>query len=278
MSRTSINELQNSESYTTPPAIFNQKTINIDPNKTLINKPLEKGPRSRIVEAILLTLYLRPMRSYEIASIIGKNSKLVSSYLSYWKSRGYVEYRSGYWILTKIGEEYVKTFIEALGIPILAPTDVVQLAQKLINEPDFNAINNWIQQYSPQKETKIQQFIEHKIDSKVGKQDNINKQKNDLMKALDCVTKILSTKDLDEEENQILNFMIKHYIEWSSTYMYLDQIAEELHYPSSELLNILRKLQSKRLVYLYTDTRFGIRVGLGKSFKQLLDMCIKNTR
>lgn len=237
-------------------------------------RPLEKGPRSRIVDAIFLLLYLRPMRSSEVASIVGRSSKLVSSYLSYWKSRGYVDYRSGYWLLSKIGEEYVKTFIESLGVPILAPADVVRLAQKLINEPDFNTVNNWIQQNSPQEKTEIQQFTEKKTGSKVGKQYT-EAQKNNLVKTLECVTKILSSKDLVEEEMQILNFMIKHYIEWNSTYMYLDQMAEELHYPNNELISILRKLQSKKLVYLYTDTRFGIRVGLGKSFKQLLDMCIK---
>ncbi len=240
------------------------------------SRPLEKGPRSKIVDAILLVLYLRPMRSSEIAIIIGKTSKLVSSYLSYWKSRGYVEYRSGYWFLTKVGEEYIRTFIESLGIPVLTPANVVQLAQKLISEPDFSTVNSWIQQDSPQKKTEIQQFTEKRTYSKVGKQYTMTDvQKGSLIKAVECVTKILASKDLVEEESQILNFMIKHYIEWNSTYMYLDQIAEELHYPNNELLTILRRLQSKKLVYLYTDTRFGIRVGLGKSFKQLLDMCIK---
>ncbi|MCS7111103.1 MAG: hypothetical protein N3E36_06835 [Sulfolobales archaeon] len=239
-------------------------------------RPLERGPRSRVVDAVLLMLYLRPMRSREIASIIGKTSKLVSSYLSYWRSRGYVGYRSGYWFLTKTGEGYVKTFLESLSIPILTPTDVVQLAQKLINEPDFSTINSWIQQDSHQKETEIQQFTEKRTDSKVGKQYSVSDpQKGGIIKALECVTRILASKDLVEEESQILNFMIKHYVEWNSTYMYLDQIAEELHYPNSELVAILRRLQSKKLVYLYTDTRFGIRVGLGKSFKQLLDMCIR---
>lgn len=241
-----------------------------------INRHLEKGPRSRIVDAVLLMLYLRPMKSSEIASIIGKSSKLISSYLSYWKSRGYVGYKSGYWFLSKVGEEYVRTFIETLGIPVLTPSDVVQLAQKLIREPDFATVNNWIQQNSLQKKTKIQQFAVENTGSKVGKQySEVEARKDSLVKALECVTKVLASRDLVEEETQILNFMIKHYIEWNSTYMYLDQIAEELHYPNNELLMILRKLQSKKLVYMYNDARFGIRVGLGKSFKQLLDMCIR---
>ena len=232
-----------------------------------------KGPRSRFVEAILLLLYARPMRSSEIAKIIGKNSKLISSYLSYWKTRGYVGYRSGYWTLTKQGEEYVKILIESLGVPVLSPQDVVLLAHKLISEQVQPTINNWAQLKRNQQETEIQQFTVSKSGSKVGKQTQ-QVQPSVLQRALNCVTKILESKDLLEDEMTILNHLIKHYIEWGSTYLYLDQISEELHYQVQELVTILRKLQSKRLLYLYTDRRFGIRVGLGKSFKQLLDQCI----
>jgi len=232
-----------------------------------------KGPRSRFVEAILLLLYARPMRSSEIAKIIGKNSKLISSYLSYWKTRGYVGYRSGYWTLTKQGEEYVKILIESLGVPVLSPQAVVLLAHKLISEQVQPTINNWAQLKRNQQETEIQQFAVSKSGSKVGKQTQ-QVQPSVLQRALNCVTKILESKDLLEDEMTILNHLIKHYIEWGSTYLYLDQISEELHYQVQELMTILRKLQSKRLLYLYTDRRFGIRVGLGKSFKQLLDQCI----
>jgi DNA-binding MarR family transcriptional regulator len=236
-----------------------------------------RGPRSRTVEAVFLLLYVKPMKSSDIAKVLGKPSKLVSSYLSYWKTRGYVSYRSGYWMLTKQGEEYVRMFIESLGIPILSPQDVVLLAHKLINEQVQLTVNNWTQLKSSQQETEIQQFTVNKSGSKVGKQaQQVNPSV--LQKALNCVTKILESKDLLEDEMQILNHLIKHYIEWGSTYLYLDQIAEELHYQVQELVTILRKLQSKRLVYLYTDRRFGIRVGLGKSFKQLLDQCLAKQR
>ncbi|MEM1645745.1 MAG: hypothetical protein QXL96_07760 [Ignisphaera sp.] len=253
-----------------PEIAYNDKTHETD-DVADVNS---RGPRSKIVEAILLLLYLRPMKSSEIAKILGKSSKLVSSYLSYWKVRGYVTYRSGYWVLTKQGEEHVKMFIESLGIPVVSPQDVVLLAHKLINEQVQSTINNWAQLKRPQHETEIQQFVVKSTDSKTGKQTHINLQPTALQKALNCVTKILESKDLLEDEMLLMNHFIKHYIEWGSTYLYLDQIAEELHYQVSELMAILRKLQSKRLIYLYTDRRFGIRVGLGKSFKQLLDQCL----
>ena len=235
--------------------------------------PGEKGPRSRVVEAILLLLYTRPMRSSEIASILGKATKLVSSYLSYWRSRGYVSFKSGYWFLTQKGEEHVKTFLASLNIPILSPHDVVQLAQKLIKEQVLETVNNWKKQEIRQEETVMQLFAVRQTGSLVGKQGT-NKNEDKIIKALQCLNKIIGSKDLVEDEIKILEYMVKHYAEWGSTYLYLDQLSEELHYPVNELLLTLRKLQTKKLIYLYTDRRFGIRVGLGKSLKQLLDLCI----
>lgn len=239
---------------------------------------LDKGPRSRFVEAILLLLYLKPMKSSEIARLLNKQTKIISSYLSYWKSRNYVTHRSSYWMLTKLGEEYVKLLLESLGIAITTPHDVVLLAHKLINNQINETINNLNQLKSSQHVTKIQQFIDGFTNKNVGKQThNQNINKIVVEKAFNCIKKILESKDLLEEEMNIMNFLIKHYIEWNSTYLYLDQIADELHYPPQELLTILRKLQTKKLIYLYTDRRFGIRVGLGKSFKYILDQCISKS-
>ncbi|MEM0490850.1 MAG: helix-turn-helix domain-containing protein [Ignisphaera sp.] len=239
----------------------------------------DRGPRSRVVEAILLLLYVKPMKSSEIAKILNKSSKLISSYLSYWKTRRYVVYRTGYWMLTKLGEEHVKTLLESIGVPIATPRDVVLLAHKLINEQIHTTINNKNKLKNTPYSTEIQQFIVSETAKNVGKHSHNTSTdtKTTLEKALSCVKKVLETKDLLEEEITILNYLIKHYVEWSSTYLYLDQIADELHYPSHELMNILRKLQTKKLVYLYTDRRFGIRVGLGKSFKYILDQCMSKT-
>ncbi len=232
-----------------------------------------RGPRSRIVNAVLLLLYLKPMKSSEIANIIDKNTKLISSYLSYWKVRGYVMYRAGYWSLTKSGEEYVKILLESLGTPVLSPRDVVLLAQKLTSEQDLSTINDWILAYKSQEETEIQSFTDRKTGSYVGKQEHRSMPREINEKAIECASKILRSKDLLEDEMTVLSYLIKHYVEWNSTYVYIDQISEELHYPNSELMLILRKLQTKKLVYLYTDRSFGIRVGLGRTFKQLLDSC-----
>ena len=65
-----------------------------------------RGPRSRLVDAIFVMLLARPMRSGEIAGILGYSSRYVASYLSYWRKRGYVEYEGGYWHLTPLGRSY----------------------------------------------------------------------------------------------------------------------------------------------------------------------------
>ncbi len=233
----------------------------------------DKGPRSRVVEAILLLLYVKPMKSSEIASLLGKKTKLISSYLSYWKSKNYVTFKTGYWFLTRKGEEYVKTLLSTLNIAVFSPHDVVRLAQKLISEPVLETANSWKKQYEKQEETEIQQFVVAKTGSFVGK-PNTKTSENIIEKALKCLEKIISSKDLLEDETNVLTHLVKHYAEWGSTYLYIDQISEELHYPSNELMLILRKLQTKKLIYMYTDKRFGIRVGLGKSLKQLLDACL----
>ncbi len=235
----------------------------------------EKGPRSRIVQAILLLLYVRPMRSSEIASLLNKKTRVVSSYLSYWKARGYVEFKSGYWMLTKKGEEHVQAVLQSLGIPVLSAHEVVQLAQKLAKEQVLDTINSWAKHRTAQDEAEIQSFTALQTSSKVGKLVTQTNNSTNLEKVLKCLEKVMNAKDLSEDEAEILRYMVKHYAEWGSTYLYLDQLSEDLHYSTQELLVVLRKLQSKKLVYLYTDRRFGIRVGLGKGLKQILDTCTR---
>lgn len=234
----------------------------------------DKGPRSRVVEAILLLLYTRPMRSSEIAGLLRKKNKVISSYLSYWKVRGYVEFRSGYWVLTKKGEEHVATLLHALNAHVLTPYSVVQLAQKLVLESVPWTENHWKTPEARQGETEIQSFTVRHTGSNMGKQvPSPIAEQAQVERILKCLERIVNSKDLSEEEAYVLRHMVKHYTEWGSTYLYLDQLSEDLHYQPQELLLILRKLQTKKLLYLYTDKRFGIRVGLGKSLKQLLDTC-----
>ncbi len=235
-----------------------------------------RGPRSRIAIAILLLLYAKPMRSAEIAQLLRKSSKYVSSYLSYWKSRGYVTYSSGYWFLTKRGEDFAKMILAlSKATPIISLPEVVQLAHQLMSEQVAQTINNKTVPDQADIGTVIQQFIVDRTNHGVGVQTHL--ALTPIQRAVICLDKILSNKDLLEDEMYILKHLVRHYIEWGSTYKYLDQLAEELHYDTRELMLVLRRLQSKKLIYIYTDRKFGIRIGLGKTLKQLLDTCMGST-
>jgi len=211
-------------------------------------------------------LYTRPMKSSEIARELGKPSKYVSSYLSYWKARGFVEYRAGYWILTQKGEEYVKLLIQSRML-----AEEGQLSHKETSERDCETMND----YRGLKEASIisdlQQFIAGESGSKRGEQTTEER----VRRALSCLEKVMKNRNLIEEEYYVLQHLVKHYAEWGSTYMYADQIAEELHYDLRDLMIILRKLQSKKLIYIYNDRKFGLRVGLSKGLKQLIDACLR---
>ena len=235
-----------------------------------------RGPRSRIAIAILILLYAKPMRSSEIAQILKKSSKYVSSYLTYWKTRGYVAYTSGYWFLTKQGEDFVRLFLSLTTKPNSSSisTSVVQLAYQLISEQIPQTKNDNIRLRQANDEPVIQLFTVERTGSGVSSQD-LSIKASIQIKAISCLDKVLSNKNLLEDEMLVLRHLVHHYIEWNSTYEYLDQLAEELHYDVRELMTILRRLQSKKLVYIYTDRKFGIRVGLGKTLKQLLDLCLK---
>ena len=62
-------------------------------------------PMGELMEEILILLLERgPMRAAEIAGELGRSSRYVSSYLSYWRRRGLLEYNHGFWSLTSEGE------------------------------------------------------------------------------------------------------------------------------------------------------------------------------
>ncbi len=73
----------------------------------------KESPRSKLVEAILLLLYARPLRTAEIATNLGYETKYISSYLSYWKKKGLVYQEGGRWHLSRRGENIARDIIES---------------------------------------------------------------------------------------------------------------------------------------------------------------------
>lgn len=76
-----------------------------------------RGPKSRLVERVFLLLLERgPMRSRDLARELGVEPRYVASYLSYWRARGYVDYVSGFWVLTPAGKTHA-LLARAVGEP-----------------------------------------------------------------------------------------------------------------------------------------------------------------
>ncbi len=221
-------------------------------------------PRSRIVEAIAILLLSRPMRAAEIAQLLGYPVNYVTSYLSYWKVRGLFDYEHGFWKLTPEGEKFARNILAretsektaqyaALAKTILAGSEQVR---RTIND------KNEFQRYSPP--SRIQQFTADLTNT-------VNSKRQDTVAI--CVEALLETIELEEEEKEVMEYMLLHYAKWGSTYTYIENLEDSLQADRVWLLRILRSLQSKGLVYIYMDRRLGTRIGLSKKVKEYLKQC-----
>ncbi len=223
------------------------------------------GPRSSIVDAIFVLLLSKPMRAAELAREIGVESKYVSSYLSYWKTRGYVEYSNGLWYLTPLGEDYAKNIVERT----LATRfhEYVTIARQLLGEKNKRTINR--KKKLPEEEEQYNSL------SFIVSQTNKHGKKQLKKLALgavdgDCAYRLLD-QGLSPEEKEVLRILVDNYSQWGSSYMYVDQIQEKLSAEPMYILKVLRDLQTKQLIYIYNDPRLGIRVGFTRKIKSIID-------
>jgi len=226
--------------------------------------PKRGGPRSRLVDAIMVLLLSRPMRSAEIARLLGYDTKYISSYLSYWKTRGYVEYQNGYWSLTPKGEDYAAQVLER---ETSEDSDrMATIAKRILAERNLTATRDdkKLVGSSPRRRKSLSFTAAQTI-----KGDNIPQER---VRRAHCFLQILA-EDLDQDEFEALSSLLAHYSKWGSTYIYLDNLAETMKADYTWLLRVMRRLQSKGIVYIYTDPRLGIRVGLTKSSKEMLAEC-----
>ena len=230
----------------------------------LVNEEKEfKGsPRSKLVEAIILLLYARPLRTVEISANLGYETKYISSYLSYWRKKGLVYQEGGRWHLSRKGEDLAKELLEAYNSSKFK--EMLVLAKQILSDKQVNqTVNNKNEIKEDKNKQKVLLFIGEKTSK-----DNKKQQEHNLT---DCIKEVLNK--LDEDENEILKYLLNKYIEWGTTYIYFDQLQEELKADTSWILKVLKGLQTKRLLYIYQDPKMGIRIGLAKSFKELLNNC-----
>ena len=228
------------------------------------------GPRSRLVEAIAVLLLARPMRAAEIAQALGYSSRYVSSYLSYWRTRGLFEYENGFWTLTEAGEEYARNIVEReMNTRV---SQYTALARSILSSRLSSVAENVEQAMKGKGQGRArvqsggsQYFIATKTVGSNNKQQGPSP-------AL-CARALLESLDLSEDERTVLESLLHHYVKWGSTYTYLDHLEKELDADRTWLLAVLRALQAKRIVYLYSDRRLGMRVGLARRLRSFLEEC-----
>ncbi|WP_420809449.1 replication initiator protein WhiP [Acidianus sulfidivorans] len=210
------------------------------------------------MEAIIVLLNARPLRTSEIASNLGYQTKYISSYLSYWKKKNLVYQDGGRWYLTPEGENLAKAIIDSYSNSRFK--EMLVIAKQMIDQVKETK-NNKTEQNKKEEEKEVLSFIDSKTNSKIKKQQNTNPE--------DCVKEIL--EKLDDDERDILLFIIDKYKQWGSTYIYIDQLQEEYKADMGWLFKVLRQLQTKRILYLYQDPKLGLRIGFSKSFKDKLN-------
>jgi len=228
----------------------------------------EQGPRSPLVEAIAVLLLARPMRAAEIAQTLGYPTRYISSYLSYWKARGYFENVSGYWQLTAKGEEFARQVVEKrLNSRI---SQFAALARQIIEDvwdEQIKQTRNRKRVSRPAEQTS--QLLPFIAPDK-GKSGNKRKT---AIHPIHCLASIIDVNELSDEEFEILEIMINHYVKWGSTYMYIDQLQQKLDADPAWLLKVLKSLQSKGIIYIYNDRRLGTRIGFSKRLRDQITTC-----
>ncbi len=222
------------------------------------------GPRSRLVDAMFVLLLARPMKASELAGVLNKEPKYVSSYLSYWRSRGYVDYDMGLWYLTPKGEDYARHVAESQSDQNF--NEFVALAQRLLSSSISQTRNDKRRVPQEDKASGSQSLIANLTSS-------ANKRSQESRASI-AACALQSLKDvLSDEESEVVMTLLSHFTKYGTTYMYLDQLAERLKADYEWLLRRARDLQSKGIVYIYTDPRLGIRVGFSKKVKEVIRSC-----
>ncbi|AKV74692.1 replication initiator protein WhiP, Cdt1-like protein [Metallosphaera sedula] len=219
------------------------------------------SPRSKLMEAILVLLHARPLRTSEISSNLGYETKYVSSYLSYWKKKGLIYLEGGRWYLTPQGESLATAIIESYSNSRFK--EMLVIAKQMLGEQVKETINNKGKQSSEKQEKEVLSFI----DSKTRSRDNKSQNKDPTV----CLSDI--SEKLDKEERDILMFLLERYKQWGSTYIYIDQLQEEYKADSAWLFKVLRGLQTKKILYLYNDPKLGFRIGFSQNVKRKLENC-----
>ena len=261
---------------------------------------LRRVIRSPVTAAILVLLYTGgPMDAEELLEeverLTGRELSLQSlyRYLYYYERKGWLARGSPVWSLTEYGEtrveKYARRLARILGLELWeilgrdtsntttttgaqARGEAERREERHKEHPFSYPEVNRIEHSSPCIST-----IGNELLSRVEVSRNLvefsrKRVEQSLQRGKLCSTREKYSRiagELGEEERLVLGYLVEHKCKWGSNYSYFDELLEELNMPAEELLRVLRRLQSRRLVYLYEDKRKrAVRVGLGRALRE----------
>lgn len=249
----SENEAQGEESPSTGTSVvYTTKYTTNTTTTTTTARDLKRPITSRVTAAILLALLAGPATTIQLASdverVMGEpiRAQDVRPYLRYYRKLGWVTSHSPYWSLTEEGMKFVLKYRDWL----------LRLVGDSSRKSRLSATFVW--------ERKLEETFPFEMK---GERKLSNTLK--LKFAMEKIRRYLRNRD----EEDVMRLLLENYFETGSTYMYLDELAEMLlTTPSWLYQEVLRKMKSRKLVYVWKDGK----VGLGLLAKRLLG--IEHTR
>ena len=202
---------------------------------------------SNVSKAIILLLYRNGfMTSGQVGEAVNLDVN-VRSYLRYLRKAGYVGYSNGYWYLAGKGRRYAEDLLRAyLGRQSLDGVDgkiVGLVIDKILNE-----------QRSKFHVSRLQ----------------------DIESVVRCaIERIRGLWSLGDSEVAVARYVAVNVARGGKSYVYASQIARDLSFGGAELVEVLKRLETANIVYVYwmkSDARVGI------SRRSLMNSAMKECR
>ncbi len=208
---------------------------------------LRRSIRSPVTAALLLALERgfasAEQLATEVQRVTGRRlrAKDVLAYLSYYRRKGWVVNHSPVWSLTEAGKAFVEKYRSHL----------LYLLGESYGTPSHTKVHTKVNESITLSHTKADERL------------ILKKTKARVSETIELLKRKLKNRD----EADALQILLFNYFENGSTYMYLDELAEELEADPSWLLRVvLRRMRSRGLVYVWRDGK----VGLGRVVRELL--------
>ena len=205
------------------------------------------------------------MTTHEIVEYVnwflGENYSynLIKQYLYYYRKKGILYYCDGLWSLSEKGEEFVNR--------------IKRWLRKLVGDKTDDPPHLYSNLFSDYRESSSRYNLGI---SKVQVRYNISKVKYNISNNIssvvnynysDLLDRLREEHGLDGDEVGALRILLEHYARTGSTYMYIEELARRMGATPSWLYrNVLRRLKSMQLVYVWWDGK----VGLGKRLRLVL--------